>query len=461
VAPSVGGLMVVLAAQQAKAAPAGVVALATGAATPTAAGASIAKGVASTLFSAQVKAVVLALIVVAVVGVGAEVVRRAVATKPQTTATTIPATMPAPATQAVVAQNPAGIIAVGDLLEVAPSDVVAPEGHAQFFVRVDEQGQVVLPQLPPLKLAGLSTDVAAGRVSDAYRAAKVARSSVVSVAIRELGKRSPIKPGPIAVGDTVRLAVADLPPNKLMVVQETVKDDGTIQVPQAGRITVASLSEADAVKAVAREYERARIIHDATVNLVRLGPDPLPTDFPFVAPIPGPMPESDNTTPLVPGDLVAISVDELMGPKLRLTLLVHLSDEGNVSLFLIGQLKFAGLTPAEAAARVADAFEKAKIMAGAKARVVLQEPAAKSVKPGPIGAGDTLLVVVDELVGPMNVAQVNAVVAGDGTIEIPRIGKVSVAGKSEIGAGDAIWEQYRMTDKYDHPASVLRTGTSK
>jgi polysaccharide biosynthesis/export protein len=77
-------------------------------------------------------------------------------------------------------------------------------------------------------------------------------------------------------------------------------------------------------------------------------------------------------------DLVNVSVTDLVGPGVETTKVTRVSESGNVSLPLIGQVKAEGLTEAQLEQAIVDAYRNASLIQNAQVSVTVQEARART-----------------------------------------------------------------------------------
>jgi polysaccharide export outer membrane protein len=90
-------------------------------------------------------------------------------------------------------------------------------------------------------------------------------------------------------------------------------------------------------------------------------------------PKPSDLVASDADYVIGKNDLISVTINDLVAPNVETTKTTRVSESGNISLPLIGQIKAAGLTEAELEAAVADAYAKAKIIDKAQVSVTVNE----------------------------------------------------------------------------------------
>lgn len=72
-------------------------------------------------------------------------------------------------------------------------------------------------------------------------------------------------------------------------------------------------------------------------------------------------------------DLISVTIGDLVGPGVETTKTTRVSESGNISLPLIGQIKAAGLAEAELEQAISEAYAKAKIIEKAQVTVTVNE----------------------------------------------------------------------------------------
>ena len=83
---------------------------------------------------------------------------------------------------------------------------------------------------------------------------------------------------------------------------------------------------------------------------------------------------SDTDYGLSPGDLIAVSITDLIGPGVESLKQVRVTDTGRISLPYINQIQIAGLTEAQAEQAISNAYRDAQIIQNAQVSVVTIEP---------------------------------------------------------------------------------------
>lgn len=168
------------------------------------------------------------------------------------------------------AVNPAGTVRAGDLIEVVVWGLVADATPATMQVRVDADGKVALPLLNAIPVAGQTTDVAAVTFAQAYRQAAIEPAAIITVGIVEPADRATVKPGVFASGETARILLFDLgSEGRPAVVNAVVAENGTVQIPLVGAVTLRGLTEADAAIAIQQAFRTRSLADNALVSVLR------------------------------------------------------------------------------------------------------------------------------------------------------------------------------------------------
>ncbi|MGC4031714.1 MAG: polysaccharide biosynthesis/export family protein [Tepidisphaeraceae bacterium] len=166
--------------------------------------------------------------------------------------------------------SPAGVLRAGDVVEFLVNDLHGPGTTTAFITRIDEKGEVTLPMLKPVAVAGLTNDAAGPPVAKAYEAAGMISGPVVTATIVATAAQMPVKPGPLAAGDTVRVSIFDLTgPGRRTEVDACVAADGSVTLPALGKLPLAGQTEATAARAISKAYSDQQIMTNAMVHVLR------------------------------------------------------------------------------------------------------------------------------------------------------------------------------------------------
>ncbi len=190
-------------------------------------------------------------------------------------------------------------------------------------------------------------------------------------------------------------------------------DDGDFELPRLRKVVhLAGLSIDDAQLAIDDAYRNYHLPDVLKSEITKL---PVKIDTLV----------SVDDKPFAPGDLVRISIDSLQSRDQRTTFDVHVDNNGDVPIMLVGPVHFAGLDHTEAARAVNRAYTKAnlvKYIAAQTAKLAAWSPG--KLNAGPIKVGDHLQIRlwdVGETPGEV-VKQFD--IPDDGTIRLPRLGPI-------------------------------------
>ncbi|CAN5487312.1 hypothetical protein BH10PLA1_BH10PLA1_12120 [soil metagenome] len=81
------------------------------------------------------------------------------------------------------------------------------------------------------------------------------------------------------------------------------------------------------------------------------------------------------------GDLIEISIDDLVGVGVTTTKQTRVDHDGNISLPLVGKVRVEGMTEAEAEQAISKAYNDAKLIRNAKVSVTIIKDAAAASQP--------------------------------------------------------------------------------
>ena len=167
--------------------------------------------------------------------------------------------------------NPAGVVEAGDVIEVSMFDLTAAGGEATFQIRVDADGKVAVPWVSAVSVGGKTTDVAAAAVGDAYHTANLIVKPQVTIALVTKARNLQAPPGPMGVGDTLKVSVLDAtgPEPRWSYINAVLAADGTITMPVLGAIKVAGMTEADAAALIFKAYEEQNVLRHPMVIVLR------------------------------------------------------------------------------------------------------------------------------------------------------------------------------------------------
>jgi protein involved in polysaccharide export with SLBB domain len=236
--------------------------------------------------------------------------------------------------------------------------------------------------------------------------------------------------GTIENRDLLRVAIGE-PSGAALQSEKRVRvdEDGTVRLPYVGAQKVAGLTTAAAEAALAKAYRDAQISPQMLVDVRRVEVGSR------VPAAPG---------PIAAGDLVAVTVNDLLGPASETELPVRVGADGRVSLPAVGLLKIGGLTEGQAEEAVAKEYNAKQVIRHPVVAVRVAEPAARAkVKAGPLAKGDLLSVMVADLTAPGVMTPARLRVGQDGQVALPLAGLLKVEGLTEAEAAEAVVEKYK------------------
>jgi len=176
------------------------------------------------------------------------------------------------------------------------------------------------------------------------------------------------------------------------------------------------------------------------------------------------------------GDLVEVAVDDLVGANVSTAFLLRVDPAGRVGLPLIKPVVLKDLTTDVAAVRIAKAYADAKLIQDAFVSVAIRELGTHpSIQLGPIASGDVVRVSIADLETSGAMASLDVTVTSEGTVALPHLDAVKLAGLSEIEAASAIARAYaaaqlieaaqvtalRIADPKKSPAPTTRPAATK
>jgi protein involved in polysaccharide export with SLBB domain len=331
-------------------------------------------------------------------------------------------------------------IKAGDLLEVSVADLAGPGTLVPKRAHVSTDGRVGVFYMDPVKVAGLTFKQAENAVKKAYADAKLVERAKVTVKRIESADHASVPPGPILPGDEIDLTIVDL--IGLNVAAEHVvriERDGKIALPYLAPIQAAGLDEQAMERQIAKAYHDAHLINMAAVSVLKVR-DADPANV--------------LLGPIGPGDLLRISTEpNFKGwwPPHEATFDVRVDAEGKIGMPQAGALKVAGLTAAQATIALGKAMSAPDPRIQHVVWLLKVESGNRpGIRLGPIARGDCVRVTLIQppANGPAVGANVREV-ARDGTVQFPFLGKVNVAGMTEIAAQTALEKAYAE----QHPGS--------
>jgi protein involved in polysaccharide export with SLBB domain len=237
----------------------------------------------------------------------------------------------------------------------------------------------------------------------------------------------------LAAGDLLHIHIENLEirakPLKPFDVKMHVDAEGNILPPfLRSPIHVAGLTLNDGTKAVDAAYATNKQFGHVTTSL-----ELLEVAKPSTGPS-GPV--------LASGDLVRVTIADVIGPGLKTTTENHVADDGTLPVLLITPLRAAGVSTGEFTVAVRKAYHDANLINYADVSVERVDNAAK-ISAGPIERGDHLRVRLWDLKGPGVETSLEPDVDEHGFIPLPQAKPMKVLGLNEGQAAAEIQRIYR------------------
>jgi len=317
-----------------------------------------------------------------------------------------------------------------DLLRIRIEGLHPGPPPAEKWVRIDDDGLASLPYIGGQKLTGLTTAAAEAALAKAFREAGIVQNAQIDVRRIEAGSRVSANLAKLNKGDLVAVSVDDLTgPGVTSEFRAHVGADGELPVPLIGAPKVDGLSQIQAERAIAKEFQNRGVVRNAMVGVRVIEP----ADASKLKP-----------GPIAKGDLLSVVVYELMGPGKRSEFQARVATDGAVGFPLVGTVAVDGLSEAKAADAMAKALHDQNLVASAIVAVRRLESADQAnVKLGPVAPGEVLRISITELAGP-GVESIKTVkVADNGQVAMPLAGAIKVEGLTEADAARAIAKAYR------------------
>ena len=243
-----------------------------------------------------------------------------------------------------------GTIEKRDLLRIRVDGLRPAPAPAEKWVRVDDEGLASLPYIGGQKLTGVTTAQAEVALAKAFRDAGIIQQAQVDVRRIEAGSRVSANLGKLAKGDLVAVTVDDLTgPGATSEFRAHVGAEGELPIPLVGAPKVDGLSQIGAEQAIAKEYQNRGVLRDAIVGVRVIEPA-----------------DASKLKPghIAKGDLLALTVYDLMGPGKRSEFQARVGADGSVGFPLLGPVPVDGLSEAKAIDAITKAAEDAPTRAG-------------------------------------------------------------------------------------------------
>jgi protein involved in polysaccharide export with SLBB domain len=171
---------------------------------------------------------------------------------------------------AVPTTGPSGPpMAIGDLLRISIAELSAPNSPFTCDVHIDDDGNLPLPLLSPLHVAGLSADQIVKAARTAYHKKQlIARADIT---VSKVDQKVPISAGPFHGGDRIRIRMWDLEGPGVETASEVdLTDEGLATLPRVGAVNLLGKSEGQAADEIKRVYNQANLVQNMIVTVQRL-----------------------------------------------------------------------------------------------------------------------------------------------------------------------------------------------
>jgi protein involved in polysaccharide export with SLBB domain len=169
------------------------------------------------------------------------------------------------------------VLAAGDLVHVSVKAMFSDNLDFVADVHIDDAGNLPLPHLPPVPIAGLTTGRAQQAIDLAYRAANLlAHANSRIVRINE--QRPDPSAGPIKIGDHLKARMWGLAGPGIETQKDyTIDESGSIELPPVdrvlvGKIKVLGCKEGEVADLIAGTYRQANLLQDMEVTVQRIAP---------------------------------------------------------------------------------------------------------------------------------------------------------------------------------------------
>ena len=192
---------------------------------------------------------------------------------PPMPATPPTATAPAgPPTLSAAAATRPSAFAPGDLVECLVRGLTGPKADHGFTARVQADGTVGLPYLPPVAIGGLDRTTAASRIVEAYRAAHILSQAAVYLRLVQVGDTAGPAPSEIGSGDLVLCSVIGIAvePEQAKAYISRVDANGEVVMPLVLPVHVAGLTDTAAARTFDDAYRQANVLSSAGVTVLTL-----------------------------------------------------------------------------------------------------------------------------------------------------------------------------------------------
>jgi protein involved in polysaccharide export with SLBB domain len=244
-----------------------------------------------------------------------------------------------------------GPIAEGDLVAIMIDELTGAGVSTTFKVNVGEDGEVAMPLVGVLNVAGKTEAQAEQVVAAAYRDQNLLRTPIVAVRVLATAAETKVKPGPLTKGDLIEIAIWQLAlPNAPAIYRARIDQDGLVGLPFAGALKLQGVSEGKAPEVIAKSYRDKHLIQTAMVSVRRLQ-------------------SADQADvklgPIAKGEILSVGIQELAGPGVESVLKVKVDERGSIQMPLVGSIKVEGFTETGAAQAIARLYRDQNLLQNA------------------------------------------------------------------------------------------------
>lgn len=236
----------------------------------------------------------------------------------------------------------------------------------------------------------------------------------------------------IEPGDHLRVSIGDLVgPNQIAGFNKVVDQEGRLHMPMVGAVKVASLSFAEAQRAITTAYRDANLIREADNEVVRQQ-----TSGQWI-----------SHSPLRPNDWLLLRIWDLYAPTVESRVKVRVSPEGTIALPLVRPVKVGGMQDYEAELAIAKAYKTANLIQNAIVALELASDGSPPPKENDSAANGTLPLT-------MRLGAPSGPFAPSARTVRPELGatwKTLLEGWSKRPTATSIAMDYEITERYFEP----------
>jgi RNA polymerase sigma factor (sigma-70 family) len=168
------------------------------------------------------------------------------------------------------------------------------------------------------------------------------------------------------------------------------------------------------------------------------------TTTPVVPASTAPAEPVSQTDPIIPDDLLSVSITDLVGPGIESVKQCRVDPDSNITLPLVGAVSVKGMVMRQAELAIQKTYRDANLMPNAKIRIGrIESGKSPLMRWARVGVGDFIRVDIADLVGPGVETTITDRVSDTGQIALPQAGSIKVVGLSENQLAKAIQVRYR------------------